>query len=174
MRIIAFDPGKKTSWARFDTTKPHLMEVGDVDSTGIGRLVRPCAVHMRALVQEADIVLVEEVSSRPSEGVASVFTFGMAFGGILAAAQGAEKSLRTVTPAQWSAQLRMKAGASKEEKKAAAVAYVKELWPGTRDMLRIKSDHNRADAALMIRWFFEKGPGRDVRSEDELSPPESS
>lgn len=166
MIIVAFDPGKQTSWAKFNTKTPHLIEVGDVERAGIGRLLRPCAVHMRELIGDADLVIVEDVSPHPKEGVVSVATFARAFGGILATVQGAEKPLRTVTPAQWSVLLRTKPSDSKEEKKQAAIAYVKELWPNTRESLKLKSDHNRADAALMIKWFVERGPGRDVDSEE--------
>lgn len=162
MIIVAFDPGKRTSWAKFDTRTPQHIDVGDVDRAGIGRLTRPCAVHIKDLIRDADLVIVEDVSPHPKEGVVSVATFALAFGGILAAVQGSEKPLRTVTPKQWSVVLRLKATDSKEEKKRAALAYVKELWPETRSQLTLAEHHNRADAALMIKWFVERGPGKDV------------
>lgn len=160
MKIIAFDPGKSASWARYDTALPHLMEVGDVEMSGVGRLARPCGVHILELIQDADIVLVEEVGTRPNEGSSSAFTFGMAFGSILAVVQSAGKPLRTVTPKQWSVQLRLKASAGDTDKKGAAMALVKELWPSTRESLTLQKHHNRADAALMVRWFTEYGPGK--------------
>ena len=46
---------------------------------------------------------------------------------------------------------------------------VQELWPGTRESLKLVKHHNRADAALMIKWFLEKGPGRDVPQADVSS-----
>lgn len=162
MIIASFDPGKHSSWAKLNTKKPDMIGVGDVNLVGVGRLMRPCAVHIAEIVKDADLVLIEEVGPRPKEGVASVFTFGMSFGAILSAVQSAHKPLRTVTPAQWSAILRLKAKASTDDKKAAALAYAKELWPCALEEFRIKAHHNRADAALMIKWFLEKGPGRDV------------
>lgn len=162
MRIVSFDPGKSTSWARYDTTRPDLMEVGDVEMVGVGRLARPCAVHILDLISEADLVLVEEVSTRPGEGTVSAFTFGMAFGVILGTVQGGKKPLRTVTPKQWSVLLRLKPGKGDSDKKAAALALAKETWPCLREELKLVKDHNRADAALMIRWFVEHGPGRET------------
>lgn len=162
MKIIAFDPGKSASWARYDTAHPHLLEVGDVDVSGVGRLARPCGVHITELIRDADIVLVEEVGTRPNEGSSSAFTFGMAFGAILAVVQSAGKPLRTVTPKQWSAQMRLKTGASDPDKKSAALSLVKELWPSAREHLTLQKHHNRADAALMVRWFTEYGPGKDA------------
>lgn len=164
MKIISIDPGKIASWAKFDTDTPQLMQVGDIETTGVGRLTRPCAVHIRALVSDVDLVLTEDVGTRPREGVVSAFTFGMAFGSILSAVQGAEKPLRTVTPKQWSAVLKLKASATTDEKKAAAIALARELWPCTRQTLVNKSHHNRADAALMIWWFMKHGDGRLVPS----------
>lgn len=166
MRITAFDPGKSASWARYDTATPNLMELGDVEISGVGRLARPCGRHILELIRDADIVVVEEVGVRPGEGVASAFTFGMAFGSILAVVQSAGKPLRTVTPKQWSAQLRLKSGAGETDKKGAALALVREMWPGTYEQLRLKKDHNRADAALMARWFVEYGPGRDAAASE--------
>lgn len=169
MIIVAIDPGKQASWARHDTRTPHLMEIGDVECAGVGRLTRPCPIHIGEIVADADIVIVEEVSPQPHEGVVSSFTFGLAFGSILTAVQSTQKALRTVTPKQWSVVLKIKPAVSKTEKKAAAVAYVKELWPGTRESLKLVKHHNRADAALMIKWFLEKGPGRDVPQADVSS-----
>lgn len=162
MIIVSFDPGKQASWARFNTKKPHLIEVGDVEQTGIGRLIRPCGIHIKDIISDADLVIVEEVSPQPREGVTSVFTFGMAFGSIITTIQSERKPLRTITPKQWSSLLRSKASDSTKEKKARAVAMVKELWPNTIDDLKRVSDHDRADAALMIKWFMEKGPGSDI------------
>lgn len=159
MKIVCFDPGKSASWARYDTHTPHLMQMGDVNSTGVGRLSRPCAIHIRDLISDADLVLVEEVAPMGPEGVVSSFTFGMAFGTILSAVQGAEKPLRMVTPKQWSAVLKIKPGVPKAEKKAASIAYCLELWPGHAD-LTLKKHHNRADAALMIYWYMKHGDGR--------------
>lgn len=162
MKITAFDPGKQASWATYDTSRPDIIEIGDVDTSGIGRLMRPCGVHILELIRDSDLVLIEEVGTRPKEGSSSAFTFGMAFGSLLAVVQSANKPLRTVTPKQWSVQLRLKDSAGETDKKAAAVSLVKELWPSSREYLVHKKDHNRADAALMIRWFVEYGPGKDI------------
>ena len=51
--------------------------------------------------------------------------------------------------------------------KDAARHYARELWPEHEAILRVKKNHGLAEAALMARWFFLAGPGRDVAIDDD-------
>lgn len=168
MKIIGFDPGKIASYAIFDSTKPHLITVGEVEQVGSGRLLRPCGQHITELLRNIDLAVVEEVGAMKGQGVTSVFTFGMCVGAILNAIGANNIPLCLVTPAQWKRSTRIHSG-SDEEVKSLARAYGTELWPQHKDIFRVKKNHGMAEAALMTRWYFLKGPGVDAASNDEKS-----
>lgn len=164
MIIVAFDPGKETSWARFDTENPWAIEIGTVDLIGSSRLTRPCPIHIAEITQDADGVIVEEVGARPGQGVSAMFTFGLSVGTILGALSASGKRLVLVTPQEWKKSSRL-GGCEKEESKRAALRYAKELWPEHEKIFRVHSNHGLAEAALMARWFFMDGTGKDVSLE---------
>ncbi|MCW3782581.1 hypothetical protein [Defluviimonas salinarum] len=161
MIIVAFDPGRVASYARYDTTSPFTIRIGEIELIGSGRLLRPCGMHISDIIADADQVVVEEVGARPGQGVSAMFTFGLCLGSILNAVTAARKPLVLVTPPEWKKASRL-AGGSDEEAKDAARAYARELWPEHDKILKIKKNHGMADAALMARWYFLKGPGRDI------------
>lgn len=165
MKIIAFDPGKIASYAIFDTTTPHRIEVGEVEVVGSGRLIRPCGIHIAELIDGVDCAIVEEVGARRNQGVSSMFTFGMCLGAILNSISSHNVPLTLVTPAEWKRSTRIHS-ASDEEVKTLARAYATELWPEHKDIFRIKKNHGMAEAGLMARWYFLKGPGRDAATDD--------
>lgn len=161
MKIIAFDPGRVSSFAVFDTCTPDRISIGEVELVGSGRLLRPCGQHVKSLIRSCDTVVIEEVGAMPKQGVSSVFTFGMALGTLLGAVGATQKPLEMVRPQDWKKVARLN-GKSKEEAKVAALAYARELWPQHIDILRVKKNHGLAEAALMTRWYFLMGPGRHV------------
>lgn len=161
MIIVAIDPGKTSSFARFDTTSPQHIEIGEVAQLGAGRLIRPCPMHLAEIAAGADAAVVEEVGARPMQGVSSVFTFGLALGSILGALSALRIPVTMVTPQDWKRASRL-GSIDKDEAKDAARAFARELWPEHEKILRAKGKHGMAEAALMARWFFLSGPGRDV------------
>jgi len=166
MKIATFDPGKVASFAVYDTQKPHLIEIGEIDVIGVGRLLRPCGQHIKEVLAGADVGLVEEVGAMKGQGVSSMFTFGMCFGAILNTIGSCGIQLETVTPAQWKRSTRISAK-SDEDVKTLARAYATQLFPQHKDIFRVKKNHGMAEACLMARWYFLKGPGCDV-SDDEV------
>lgn len=165
MIIVACDPGRVTSYAVFDTTKPYDIDVGEFALIGSGRLLRPCPMHISEVIAPADQVVVEEVGARPKQGSSAIFTFGLAVGAVLNAVGAHEKPLALVTPPQWKRASRL-GDFSEDAVKEAARSYAFELWPNLRSKITAKSQHGMAEAALMARWWFLKGPGRDVELEE--------
>lgn len=161
MKIVTFDPGRAAFYARFDTTRPNEIEMGEVHQIGQGRWMRPCPIHIEEILRDADAVVVEEVSPRPKEGVSSVFTFGLALGAILNAITLCKKHLDTVSPSVWKKSARIPKDGGVDAKKA-ALAYARELWPGMHEVLRFEKNHGMADAALIARWYLTDGPGRGI------------
>lgn len=161
MRVVAFDPGRVASYAIFRTETPHRVEVGELDLIGSGRLRRPCPIQIGELMIGTDCAIVEEVGARPERGASSVFTFGMCLGTILGAVSASRVPIEMVSPQRWKAASRL-GGLAGDAAKEAARAYATELWPDLKDRFRVKSKHGLAEAALMTRWYFLNGPGRDV------------
>lgn len=161
MKIVAFDPGKVASWAAFDTLHPWLIQVGEVELCGVGRMLRPCPVDIGSIIADADQVLVEEVGAMTKQGVSSMFTFGMSVGAILNAVGASGKPLETVRPQEWKAASRL-GGLKDIEAKRAAQRYARELWPQQAACFRATTKHGMAEAALMARWYFVSGAGRHI------------
>lgn len=165
MKIIAFDPGRICSYAIFDTRTPHLIDVGEVDLVGSGRLLRPCGQHISSLLAGVDCAVVEEVGARSKQGASSMFTFGMCLGAVLNAIGAHGVPLVLVTPSEWKRSTRIHSK-SDVEVKALARAYATELWPQHKPLFRVGKNHGMAEAGLMARWYFLRGPGRDAADDD--------
>lgn len=165
MKIASFDPGRECSWARFDTATPWRVEIGTLTMIGSGRLLRPCPMHLSEVIREADQCLVEEVGARTGQGVSAVFSFGLCVGTILGSISAHHKPVVLVTPPEWKNASRL-GGLTDDAIKEGSRAYARELWPEHEQILRVKKNHGMAEAALMARWYFLKGPGRDIPFED--------
>lgn len=165
MILTAFDPGKISYWARFDTATPFTIAVGAVRQVGAKTALRPCGQHLRDILKGTDGVLVEEVSARPTDGRSSIFEFGTAFGALLTAAEVLGIPTETVRPQDWKKDSRIGFRVSemdREAQKIAARAYATQLWPEHAEIFAIKGNHGQAEACLMLRWFFLSGLARDV------------
>jgi hypothetical protein len=162
MKLIAFDPGRTTSFALYDTMEPWRVEVGTLDMIGSGRLLRPCPIDLMAKAKGFDVAVVEEVGARPGQGVSAMFTFGMVVGTLLGALSAIGMPITLVSPQEWKRSCRLSSLVGDEAKDAARAA-AKELWPEHGKILSVKKNHGLAEAALMARWYVEAGPGRDVR-----------
>lgn len=104
-----------------------------------------------------DLIVIEDVSARPGQGVTSMFTFGRSLGYVHAIVAGVRPRPRIefVTPAVWKGKLGLLnsgKGASREKCRA--------LYPSTMaDLQRVKDD-GRAEAALIAHYgkTFLQGP----------------
>lgn len=96
-----------------------------------------------------NLVVIEDVSARPGQGVTSMFTFGRSLGYAHAIAAGVRPRPRIefVTPAVWKAKLGLLnsgKGASREK--------CRSIYPSTTaDLQRVKDD-GRAEAALIAHY----------------------
>lgn len=90
----------------------------------------------------ADRAVIERVASRPGQGVASTFKFGMSYGALCMALTASGIPWERVTPAKWQTALGCRTGGDKNVTKAKA----QELFPST------KITHAIADAILLGVW----------------------
>lgn len=161
MIIIAFDPGRITSYARLDSLHPHSIDIGELELIGSGRLRRPCPIAIADLLQGVDAAVVEEVGARSDQGVSAMFTFGLSLGCVLGAISACGIPVELVSPQAWKNSARLgKLG--RDESKRAAREMAKELYPAHAKIFNMSTKHGMAEAALMARWYFLRGPGRDV------------
>lgn len=101
---------------------------------------------------------IERVGAMPMQGRTSIFTFGCAFGSVLAVLQCHRCSIEFVTPPKWKA-----AYGLTRQPKDASVAKAKLLYPGVPFL----DDVDKAEAVLIARYgrrqLVEGGPARPVK-----------
>ena len=142
-RILGVDPGVTGGLAflHSDEIEAHDVPVaaGELNIDEILRLIRDAKPTM---------AVIESASSRPGQGVSSVFKFGAAYGALQTCAIACWVPLHRVTPSVWKRHFKL--SADKEQARALAI----RLWPGVGLFTR-KRDHGRAEAALIARYGLE-------------------
>lgn len=152
--ICGIDPGLSGAWA-IVSPKGDLVDCGDIPVIGIKAQNRVNAPELAAIFREYDIrhVVAEQVGAMPGQGVSSMFRFGRACGAIDGVLGALGIPLEYVAPATWKKEFRIagKGADGAEQARQRAI----ELWPVSQALFARKKDHNRADAALMARWYVQ-------------------
>ena len=94
-----------------------------------------------------DLVVIEDVSARPGQGVTSMFTFGRSLGFAHALVVASGAAVQFVTPAVWKGKLGLlnsSKGASREKATA--------LYPRSAGLLGRVKDDGRAEAILIAHY----------------------
>jgi hypothetical protein len=148
--IAAFDPGLSGAIAFYypehDRISVEDMPVvaGDVDGATLAARIRQF---------EPDLAIVEIASSRPGQGVSSVFKFGCGYGVVLGVLAALDVPTHLVAPSKWKKHF----GLSADKEKSRAL--VLRFWPSRCDLSGRKKHHGRAESALLARYGAEKIPG---------------
>ena len=95
------------------------------------------------------IVVIEQVSAMPGQGVTSMFNFGQSFGVLKGICSAMQLSMFFIRPAKWKKYF----GLIKTEK-AASRTKVIEIFPYISSELSRKKDSNKADAVLIASFFY--------------------
>lgn len=94
-----------------------------------------------------DLVVIEDVSARPGQGVTSMFTFGRTLGFAHALAIACGASVQTVTPNVWKAKMGLiNSGKGASREKACT------FYPSTVSSLGRVKDDGRAEALLLAHY----------------------
>lgn len=96
---------------------------------------------------EPDFFVIEQVASRPQQGVASVFKFGRAFGFVHAIAAARGVPVHFETPNVW----KRKMGLLNSDKNASR-ELVRQLFPGMASRVERVKDDGRAEAILLAEY----------------------
>lgn len=145
--ICGIDPGAKGGIA-FLTPDGRLAEYARMPTKKAGskNWVDGHALFNMLQIVRPKTVVIENVSSRPGQGVVSVFSFGMAFGvavGVVEA-YGPERLLM-VAPQQWKKQMNLSSD------KGASLDMASRLWRNGVDW-SVKANDGIAEAALLAQW----------------------
>ena len=95
------------------------------------------------------IVVVEQVSAMPGQGVTSMFNFGQSFGVLKGICSAMQLSMFFIRPAKWKKYF----GLIKTEKDASRTKVI-EIFPYISSELSRKKDSNKADAVLIASFFY--------------------
>jgi len=95
------------------------------------------------------IVVIEQVSAMPGQGVTSMFNFGQSFGVLKGICSAMQLSMHFVRPAKWKKYF----GLIKTEKDASRTKVI-EIFPYISSQLSKKKDSNKADAILIASFFY--------------------
>lgn len=151
MIIAGIDPGK--SGALAITYPDGAVQVWDVPVIKLrGKEVPAWQEWQRSWASAfdfagVDLVVIEDVSARPGQGVTSMFTFGRTLGFVHALAVASGASVQTVTPAVWKGKLGLlnsSKGASREKATA--------IYPRSVGLLGRVKDDGRAEAILLAHY----------------------
>ena len=95
------------------------------------------------------IVVIEQVSAMPGQGVTSMFNFGQSFGVLKGICSAMQLSMFFIRPAKWKKYF----GLIKTEKDASRTKVI-EIFPYISSQLSRKKDSNKADAILIASFFY--------------------
>lgn len=146
--ILGVDPGV-TGGLAFLYPATMACEAHDIPS--VDGMVNAEQVLVLLRQHQPRLAMVERASSRPGQGVASTFKYGVAYGTILAAVALAGIPCHLVAPTKWKKHF----GLDSDKEKSRALAI--RLFPGCGYFTR-KKDHGRAEAALIARYGAETLP----------------
>ena len=95
------------------------------------------------------IVVIEQVSAMPGQGVTSMFNFGQSFGVLKGICSPMQLPMFFIRPAKWKKYF----GLIKTEKDASRTKVI-EIFPYISSKLSRKKDSNKADAVLIASFFY--------------------
>ena len=156
MLIIGIDPGISGAICFFEDGQ--VKEIIDMPVMADGkknkRQINGPQVYNEILkrinkFQKKDIIVViEQVSAMPGQGVTSMFNFGQSFGVIKGICAALSLPIYFVRPSKWKKHFNL----IKTNKDASRTKVI-EVYPEISSKLHRKKDSNRADAILIALYF---------------------
>jgi crossover junction endodeoxyribonuclease RuvC len=154
---IGIDPGLTGAVAIVDR-RGDLIDVYDMPVVAGQVNAVELAQSFDTFPADEQIVAIERVASRPGQGVAGVFRFGVSYGIVVGVVGALGHRTLHPTPSKWKADMGL--NADKERSRKAAI----DRWPKRAEFFARKKDDGRAEAALLALWCWENAGGLDVAS----------
>ena len=156
MLIIGIDPGISGAICFFQNGE--ITDVIDIPSMADGKknkrqinsqqVFNEISERIFNIPKKEIIVVIEQVSAMPGQGVTSMFNFGQSFGVLKGICSAMQLSMYFVRPAKWKKYY----GLIKTEKDASRTKVI-EIFPYISSKLSKKKDSNKADAILIANFF---------------------
>lgn len=103
---------------------------------------------LREHTQPGDSVVIEAQAARSHDGTIQAFSIGRSFGTLEGLCVGLDLEVKTVKPSVWKRKMGIERGAEKDISRELAL----EIFPELREQLKLKKDHNRAEAVLIMEY----------------------
>ena len=158
MLIIGIDPGISGAICFFDEGK--VKEILDMPVMAEGKknkkqingpqIYNEISSRISKYQKKDIIVVIEQVSAMPGQGVTSMFNFGQSFGVLKGICSAMQLSMYFVRPAKWKKYYNL----INSEKDASRTKAI-EMFPYFSSQLSKKKDSNKADAILIASFYYE-------------------
>ena len=156
MIIVGIDPGIAGAICFF--SNGNVIDVIDMPTMAEGKknkkqingrqIFNEITSIKNKFLNENIIVVVEQVSAMPGQGVTSMFNFGQSFGVVKGICSAMELPIYYVRPARWKKYFNL----INSEKDASRTKVI-EMFPNISHKFSKKKDNNKADAVLIAQFF---------------------
>jgi hypothetical protein len=148
--IASIDPGLNGAYAILSLTG-ELIELGRLETIPLGRgkrrLINATHLHDKLVKNATAHTVIENVATRPGQGIASSGNFMMATGTIFGVAAPLG-SVSWVAPQTW----KRHHGLLGQEKEASRQLAISKFGP---ELFKLKKDTDKAEAVLIGVWYVE-------------------
>ena len=158
MLIIGIDPGISGAICFF--LNGEVIDIIDMPSMADGKknkrqinsqqVFNEISERIKNFSKKEIIVVIEQVSAMPGQGVTSMFNFGQTFGALKGICAALELPIFLVRPSKWKKHFEL-INSSKDASRTKAI----EMYPKLSNQLSKKKDVNKSDAILIARFFSE-------------------
>ena len=156
MLIIGIDPGISGAICFFENGE--VKEILDMPNMAEGKknkrqingpqIYNEISKRIINISKKEVVVVIEQVSAMPGQGVTSMFNFGQSFGVLKGICSAMQLSMHFVRPAKWKKYFNL----IKTEKDASRTKVI-EIFPYISSQLSRKKDSNKADAILIASFY---------------------
>jgi len=156
MLIIGIDPGINGAICFFKNGE--VKEILDIPNMAEGKknkrqingpqIYNEISKRIINIPKKEVVVVIEQVSAMPGQGVTSMFNFGQSFGVLKGICSAMQLSMHFVRPAKWKKYFNL----IKTEKDASRTKVI-EIFPYISSQLSRKKDSNKADAILIASFY---------------------
>mgnify|MGYP001263746145 FL=1 len=156
MLIIGIDPGISGAICFFENGE--IKDIIEMPNMADGKknkrqingpqIFNEISVRIKGIPKKDVLVVMEQVSAMPGQGVTSMFNFGQSFGVIKGVCSAMQLSMYFVRPMKWKKYYSL----IKCEKDASRTKVI-EIFPYISSKLSRKKDSNKADAILIASFF---------------------
>ena len=157
MLVIGIDPGISGAICFFENGE--VKEILDMPNMADGKknkrqingpqIYNEISARIIDFPKKDVLVVIEQVSAMPGQGVTSMFNFGQSFGVLKGICSAMQLSMFFIRPAKWKKYF----GLIKTEKDASRTKVI-EIFPYISSQLSRKKDSNKADAILIASFFY--------------------